>query len=84
MTHTQGHATIAQCLIDNAPWPSVRQQGAGVDEDAYATLRAAYGQLLGEMPHERALFEPDQLVYWVGAQLATPRWMEKQREYGLR
>jgi len=51
--------------------------------ETYAMLRTGYGQLLGEMPHERALFEPGQFVYWVGAQVATPRWIEKQREYGL-
>ena len=75
--------TIAHCLIDNVQWSSAREQVAGVDEDTYATLRTAYGYLLGEMPYERAVFDVGQLAYWVSAQLATPRWMEKAREYGF-
>ena len=73
--------TIAQCLIDNAQWPSAWEQGAGVDEDTYATLRTAYGHLMGEMPHDRALFDAGQLAYWVSAQPSTTKWIALKGVY---
>ena len=78
------HEALAQCLIDNANWANAFEEGVGIDEDTYATRRAAYGHLLGEMPHERAVFDPEQLMYWVRVQLATPRWMKQARENGFR
>ena len=55
--------TSARCLIDNAQWPSACQQGTSVDAGTYATLGSGYRQLLGEMPHEPALFDPGHLAH---------------------
>ena len=75
---------LARCLIDNASWPSACQHVAGIDEDTYATLRSAYGHLMGEMPHDRTLLAVGQLAYCVRAQLAAPRWSDKARGHGFR
>ncbi len=55
--------TIARCLIDNADWQDGSPSIAGIDEPTCATLRTSYGHLMGQMPHDRSLFDADQIAY---------------------
>jgi hypothetical protein len=51
-----------QRRIDNADGHVVQARIVGVDEATCTTLRTAYEHLLGEMPHDRSLFDVGQLV----------------------
>ena len=77
------HSNVASSVIENVEWRDAHLAVPTLDEAGYAALRRAYGQLLVEMPGERALFDPEQLKYWVRVQIQCPDWMRLQQEVEL-